>query len=221
MMRTATATRGLHSAITLGAIFSFVCLAAHAQKAPPKADAFTPLIAKVKAGDVSVDFTALRMASPESDAEDAGAEADLEVYKKGVAAFNAKKFDDAVLAGERALKSGYLDADTHLLLAVANQKLGKTAKFEFHRAVYRGLINSILKSGDGKSSKTAYVVIAVREEYAVLNSLGLTRDSQAVRNEDGHTFDLLTATDEDSGKTVEVWFNIDIVWKGYEKVFKK
>jgi hypothetical protein len=191
----------------------------NAQATPAKEDPFKTLVAKVKAGDTSVDFKALRMASAESDAEEAGAEADTEEYKKAAAAFSGGKFKDAVSAGERSLKSGYLDIRTHLLLALAYEKLKNTEKFEFHKAVYLGLVNSILKSGDGKSADTAYVVIAVAEEYAILDALQLGRGSQSLQSTNGHQFDVLSVTDS-SGKAKQVWFNIDIVWKGYDKIFK-
>lgn len=197
----------------------FLFAAGHGQTPPAKEDAFKTLVAKLKAGETSVDFKALRLASVDSDADDAGAEADTDEYKKAATAFSNEKFKDAVSAGEKALKSGYLDIRTHLLLALANQKLKNTEKYEFHKAVYLGLVNSILKSGDGKSAQTAYVVIAVAEEYAILDALQLRRGSQSLQSKDGHQFDVLSATDA-NGKAVTLWFNIDIVWKGYDKLFK-
>ena len=205
-------------------VLSFTGVYAQQPAASPTAsptDEFKTIVAKLKAGDTKVDFKALRMASSDSKAEDAGARGDRDAYAKAVAAYNAKKFDDALSNAEKALKTGYLDINTHLLLAVAHQEKGNKDKFEFHKAVYLGLINSILDGGDGKSAKTAYTVIEVAEEYAVLDALGLDRGSQAVRNEGGHKYDVLTATDPKTKQTRDVWFNIDIVWKGYEKMFNK
>jgi hypothetical protein len=108
-----------------------------------------------------------------------------------------------------------------MLLAVAYRESGNNEKFDFHKAVYLGLVNSILAGADGKSAKTAYVVINVAEEYALLRALGLNRGDQALRTEDGHKFDVLTVTDpKNNDQKREVWFNIDAVWKGYEKMFK-
>ena len=107
-----------------------------------------------------------------------------------------------------------------MLIAVAYRESGNTEKFDFHKAVYLGLVNSILDSGDGKSAKTAYIVIDVAEEYALLRALGLDRGSQALRTEGGHKYDLLTVTDPKNNDKKEIWFNIDAVWKGYEKIFK-
>ena len=201
-------------------VLSFTGVYAQQPAASPT-DEFRNIVAKLKAGDTKVDFKALRMASPDSKADDAGARGDRDAYAKAVAAYNAKKFDAALSNAEKALKTGYLDINTHLLLAVAHQEKGNKDKFDFHKAVYLGLINSILDGADGKSAKTAYVVIEVAEEYAVLDALGLERGSQGLRTEGGHTYDVLTATDPKTKQTKDVWFNIDIVWKGYDKMFNK
>ena len=185
-----------------------------------KPDTYKELVTKLKAGDTKIDFKAIRIASLDSEEKDAG-EADKELRRKATEALNAKKFKEAMKAGEEALKGGYLDIDTHLIMALAARGAGDKAKFEFHQAVYVGLINSILGSGDGKSTKTAYVVINVGEEYSVLTALELKRGSQAVLDEGGHKYDVLTATDPKTNESEKVYFNIDAVWKGYEKVFKK
>lgn len=177
------------------------------------------MVTKLKAGDTSIDFKALRMASVDSKAEDAG-QPDRDEYKKSVDAYNSKKYKEAISFGEKALQQGYLGIDAHMLIAVAYRESGNTEKFDFHKAVYFGLVNSILTGADGKSAKTAYVVIDVAEEYALLRALGLSRGNQALRTEGGHKYDLLTVTDPKSNQTREVWFNIDEVWKVYDKIFK-
>jgi len=49
-------------------------------------------------------------------------------------------------------------------------------------AVFIGLVRSVLGSGDGKSLETAFVVIAIDEEYAVMAALSLRLVSQALVN---------------------------------------
>lgn len=48
------------------------------------------------------------------------------------------------------------------------------------------MINSILGSGDWKSTKIACVVINVGKEYPVLTALERKRGSQALLDEGGH-----------------------------------
>jgi hypothetical protein len=93
-------------------------------------------------------------------------------------------------------------------------------KANFHRAVARGLEKSILDSGDGKSPKTAYIVVRVSEEYHVLRIFKLRLSMQSLVNADGHAFDMMTTKDE-SGKEVVVYFQIDRVLAGLERQFKE
>ena len=199
--------------------FSITGVYAQTPDSAAKDDPFTTIVTKLKAGDTKVDYKALRMASVDSKSAASG-QPDDDEYKKAVDAYNSKKYKAAISAAEKALEEGYLGIDAHMLLAVAYRESGNNEKFDFHKAVYLGLVNSILAGADGKSAKTAYVVIDVAEEYALLRALGLNRGSQALRAEDGHKYDLLTVTDPETNKTREVWFNIDAVWKMYDNIFK-
>jgi len=218
--------RGPVTKLCLVLTFCFLYLAGVCGQTPAptahdaaKPDPFASMIAKLKGGDTKIDFKALRMASVDSNSEDSG-QPDRDEYKKAVEAFNSKKYKAAISASEKALEQGYLGIDAHMLIAVAYRESGNTEKFDFHKAVYLGLVNSILDSGDGKSAKTAYIVIDVAEEYALLRALGLDRGGQALRTDGGHKYDLLTVTDPKNNEKKEIWFNIDTVWKGYEKIFK-
>lgn len=65
-----------------------------------------------------------------------------------------------------------VDIDFHLLAAVALEKLGLSSEAVPHLDWRRGLIESILRSGDGRTAETAWVVISIPEEYAFLRALG-------------------------------------------------
>jgi len=73
-----------------------------------------------------------------------------------------------------------VDIAARLVTAAALKKLGREAEAQEQLAWYRGLIDSILVSGDGKTPATAYVVISIREEYSVLYDLGLRPTEQAL-----------------------------------------
>jgi hypothetical protein len=203
---------------------AFLAIGAYAQSPAPALPAtnqtvFKDLLAKLKAGDANIDYKAFRFASADSDAKEAG-KGDRELSNKAIAAFQDGKFKDAIKLADKALDSGYVDSRMHLIRALASEKSGDVKKFEFHKAVYLGLINSILSGADGKSAKTAYVVISIDEESAVLRALELMKGNQSLRNDGGHKYDVLTVTDPKTNKSFELWFNIDIIWKGYEKMFK-
>jgi len=87
-----------------------------------------------------------------------------------------------------------VDIQSHAYLSGALQKLGRESEAQVHSKWGRGLVESILRSGDGKSPETAFEVISVAEEYAVLSAFGLRATSQetlgsidAVRFSNGKT----------------------------------
>jgi hypothetical protein len=63
---------------------------------------------------------------------------------------------------------------------------------------------------DGKSAEAAFRVIDVNEEYAVLEVFGLERIAQRLEEVNGSNFDILTVRDSQTGKTFDLYFNVDI-----------
>ncbi len=83
------------------------------------------------------------------------------------------------------------------------------------------LLDSIQNGGDGKTAQTAFVVMSVDEEYTLLRFLGYQMQSQGLEKTEGHTFDVLTVINPKNQETRKLYFNIDKIWVGYEKVFGK
>lgn len=186
---------------------------------PAAPTAYDQLLAKLKAGDTGIDYKALRMSYAETkDYNPYGI--DAEERSNLLKALSDKRYKSALAIAEGILKTNYVEMNSHFASYVAYRELGDKAKSDYHKAVFSGLINSILNGADGKTAKTAYVVICVPEEYVVVNYLEYRRGSQALANEDGHKFDILTVTDN-RNNSLKLYFNIDIVWKGYEKMFSK
>lgn len=201
-------------------LFTSVSLAqTPAKTADTPAPSYEDLVAKLKAGETGIDYKALRMAYTQTKNYSAYG-TDAEEKNKLFKALSEKRYKDVLPVAEGILKTNYVDMNAHFTSFVAYRELGDAEKSEYHKTVFKGLIDSILNGADGKSAKTAYVVIYVPEEYVVLNYLGHKRGDQALVMEDGHRFDILTVTSE-SNETLKLYFNIDIVWKGYEKMFSK
>jgi hypothetical protein len=108
------------------------------------------------------------------------------------------------------LATNFLDARSHMICSISYRALGDTVKSAFHDAVARGLIRSILDSGDGKSFKTAFLVIAIPEEYILLEVLGLRSGEQVLIEHEGSSYDRLKAVDVKTNDTLTVYFNVDM-----------
>jgi len=78
---------------------------------------------------------------------------------------------DVLAASGPWLEQCPVDIDAHLIRAVALKDLGRVAESDHHVNWVRGLVESILTSGDGRTPQTAFVVISVAEEYSILRVL--------------------------------------------------
>jgi hypothetical protein len=186
-------------------------LASHAAvkaQEPAKKNSYEALLERVKKQDATVNFAEFRMAFTETSQYHpyAGDSADR---KAMFAALNAKEYEKALAASTKILDENYVDMNGHFGALAAHRNLGHGKEFEFHRFVFSGLLDSLEKSGDGKSPKTAYVVISVDEEYVWFNVKGLRVEDQAKIDDQGHSYDRMTATNSQTGDKITVYFNID------------
>lgn len=175
-----------------------------------KAAVYNDLLSKVKGGDMTVDFKALRFAF----AEKGPAPFDPKVQGGMTKALNDKNYKEAARLADAIQKANFVDMNSHVVAAMAHGALGDAKKAKFHEAVYLGLINSIINGSDGNSTKTAYVVVSLLEVPVVLNALDLKRTSQEMIEEGGHKYGVIVATDKNTAETTKVYFNVDLAAKG-------
>jgi hypothetical protein len=170
-------------------------------------DEYTTLVKRANGGDLSLDFRALRLACLKAEQCDpAGETEDIVAARRSM---DREEFAKAAKACEKVIVRGFVNIEAHEICAQAYKELHQPGKAQFHHNVASALIRSILASGDGKSEKTAFEVIAVREEYIVMMVLGLPLGSQSVVPGKQHSFDVLERTDPKTGQTIRVYFNID------------
>ena len=177
---------------------------------------YAQLVERLKNGDTSVDFGELRMAyaaSPKYDFD-----TDAEARKSMFAALQNRDYKRAIGIAEKALDQDYVDMDAHFVLEQANKAGGDDKQAAFHHTVVKGLIESILKSGDGAGYDTAYKVIAIREEYIVLQVKGLQLIQQSLDRQGKHQFDVIEGADEQKQRH-RIYFNIDLPRAAEAKAF--
>jgi hypothetical protein len=175
---------------------------------------YASLLAALKAGNTSVDYTRLRLSyadSPERKAAKDTSDAETRM----IASINAKDFTGALTQAETVLDAEYVNLDAHFAAFIANRELGNAEKSGFHRAVFRGLLDSIRNSGDGKTTETAWVVISVHEEYVMLRVLGFKPSGQALLHKDGHSYDEMKVKSAQDGSEQTLYFNVDIPFSHY------
>lgn len=182
-------------------------LIAEAQAATAPDRAFAAMLARLKAGNTDINFTQLRMLWTRTSAYRPNAAVDDEQPMR--AAFAAGRNQEVLRLADKVLKEDYLNILSHMLSADAHGALGNSEARQFHVFVARGLIRSLLQSGDGLSPKTAYKVVSITEIGRVLffRSLRPTGESTVVR-EGGRIYRKVAVKREQGGGEGAVFFDV-------------
>jgi len=183
------------------------------------AENYQALVAAAKQGGRPVDWQALRLAYAETADFDVLGVRTAAERKKMFDAFNAGDFTGAAQQATQILDRDYVDLDAHMICDLAFRKLGDSAQAAAHHEAAMGLLNSI-RTGDGRTSATAFTVISVGEEYALLRAFGLKPTKQALISSGGHAYDRLDVVDRD-GKPQGLFFLVDRVLAAESAGLKK
>lgn len=120
-------------------------------------------------------------------------------------AMTEAKWQQAANLGLAWLEKCPIDIRGHLYMSIALRELGQEQGSQDHIRWTHGLMDSIVASGDGKSSASAFEVISIAEEYDVMYLFGLKVTSQSLISGEPMC-DLLVGTDE-FGEEVSLYFN--------------
>ncbi|MBN8422701.1 MAG: DUF4919 domain-containing protein [Verrucomicrobia bacterium] len=156
-MKTASLAALLVLTLTLASL-------SHAQE--PKAAAAP----KVPAFPTADDYTALRMAFAAQPGFNPFWNMDTE-RSAIFTAIRSKDFPKAIALARPWLEKVPVDAEVHYLCGHFLKKTGDIPGSMQHFHCFYGLMRSITSTGDGKTAKTAWKVISVSEEYALLNEI--------------------------------------------------
>ncbi|MBI4824543.1 MAG: DUF4919 domain-containing protein [Nitrospirae bacterium] len=178
------------------------------------------LLDKVKSFDRSVDFKALRLSYTETSEYDPYNENTSETMAM-FNALNSKQYKEAIKNALSILESSYVNIPAHIVLSISYRAIGDSGKSDFHDFVVKGLLDSIFDSGQGRSPESAYQVISIKEEYVILDVLGLEKKIQSLIVSGGHSYDRIEATNPKTGKTEVFYFNVDIPLGWLNKQFQK
>ena len=181
---------------------------AHGKDNPAATASYEKALQQLKSGDLQIDFKALRIDCAASKYE---CEADPDDIKLLSSLLNNKKFDQALKKVNQLLEKVFVDAELHYIAFIANSESGNKEKAEFHKAVIRGLLDSVQENKHGQSEDDAFVVINVHEEYTFLRFSHMQVTKQSLSHKDGHTYDIIVCQDtSNKGHEVTVYFNVDI-----------
>lgn len=177
---------------------------------PAQKTKYDALLEKVKQKDPSVDFTELRHAFYES--PNYNPYAPMMSYRPLNAAIAQKNYEEALKIAEGVFAKNFVEINAHIVAEIAYRETGNAEKAAFHKYMVEGLLNSIKASNDGKSKEKAFEVISINEEYGLIRTLGVRPINQALVEDKGHSYDVITVVDP-QGQQSQIYFNIDKPFK--------
>lgn len=191
-------------------------------KVPAFNDKYCEYVKRLENGDTTIDFQDFRFSFIDSEqfpiAFNQMTEIDgikKEIRKK----YNEKKYEEVIALCEQILSIDYTDLDAHTYIGFTYKKLNNMEMYEKHKVILFKLVDSILQSGDGKTCKTGWKVIKVSEEYYILNLFEATFQKQSLVSNKDELCDKMDVLID--GKERTFYFDVNRVFDGYDRVFKK
>jgi hypothetical protein len=112
------------------------------------------------------------------------------------------------------LSIDYTSMIAHKILRQTYKIIGDTTNAKKYKAIQFGLLNSIVRNGDGKTYETAWPVIQLEEEYFILQMLGAKMKKQSTDNNGGICDKMEVVMD---GENRTYYFETSKVFEGYIK----
>jgi hypothetical protein len=178
-------------------------------------DKYSKLVEKLEAGQTNINYREFRESFLESEQFKVVArqKPDLGTLREAMHELMKKsKYAEVVDVAKKMLSIDYTDMEAHKVLQQTYKILGDTLNRDKYHDIEFGLLNSIVKGGDGKTCQTSWPVIQVTEEYFILDVMGAKLLKQSVDNSGGPCDKMEVETDR--GKAV-YYFDISKVFQGY------
>ena len=124
-------------------------------------------------------------------------------------------FQQTIKSANQILEIDYTNMMAHKILGQAYEALGKVSDAEVQRTILSGLLNSIIKNGNGRACETAWPVIQVTEEGFIMQMLGAKIKNIEVGNKEGKCDKFEAEVDKDSSM---YYFETSNILKGRLKI---
>ena len=176
------------------------------------ARAYAERLAVARANPAGMDWPALRAAYAASPYYNPAVGNGLEMQPV-IAAMRQSNWIQAAALAEAAVARNWMDLPAHFHASIAYGNLGDTAASARHKAVVDAFVRDLLANGhNGRSTATAYQVLAIAEEYLVLGLGHAQRQQQSLITVDGHSYDVLDFTRVNPPGGGQMFFAVDTMF---------
>jgi hypothetical protein len=177
---------------------------------------YDALVARVRAGDVDIDYSALRRAFVDTEHYNPFGSGSANQQEKMRSALESEKYSKALKVAEAVLTDAFVNGEAHAVAAMCHDKLGRADRSRYHRAIAQGQFDSICSGKDGRSPDTACHVISTDEEYFYMSLASLQFVSQALTECKSGPCDAMEVKDPKSGETFTLYFDVSTQMRAIE-----
>jgi len=185
---------------------------------PDLNDKYSNYVKQLEAGETDIDYQDFRFSFIESEqfiiANKKLTKIDS-LMKEMYAKMKTNSYSDIVDITKQILSINYTSMIAHKILRQTYEIIGDTANATKYKTIQFGLLNSIVKKGDGKTCETSWPVIQISEEYFILEILDAELLRQCIYNKGGICDKMEVKVD---GKKKTYYFEISKVILGYKRL---
>lgn len=183
-------------------------------------DKYCNYVKQLESGKTDIDYVDFRNSFLESKQHNKKSTNYDSLKKQIYVEIKNKNYQGVITTTKAMLSIDYTSMFAHKYLQQTYKILGDTANRNKYHDIEFGLLNSITKSGDGKSCETGWHVTQIEEEYFILNMIGAKLQKQSISNGGKNTCDKMVVTTEE-GETKTYYFEANKVFEMESKLFDK
>lgn len=140
--------------------------------------------------------------------------------KQVYAQIKNKAYTEVITLTKAMLSIDYTSMFAHKYLQQSYKFLGDTINGNKYHDIEFGLLNSIIKSGDGRTCQTGWHVVQIEEEYFIINMMGATLQKQDISTAARNNCDEIMVKTE-RGQIRIYYFEANEVFAMERKMFGK
>ena len=182
-------------------------------------DKYSEFVKQLESGQIDINYKDFRESFIESDQFKIASKKSTEfdsLKKEMYSLMTKKDYQGIIKVTKEMLSIDYTSMIAHKILRQTYKITGDTISASKYKTIQFGLLNSIVKNGDGKTCATAWPVIQIDEEYFILQMLGAALQKQSIDNTGGLCDKMDVQTEEGDKKTY--YFETSKVFEGYKKL---
>jgi Domain of unknown function (DUF4919) len=182
-------------------------------------DKYSEYVKQLESGKTEIDYVDFRNSFLESKQFGKKSTNYDNLKKKVYSEIKNKGYKEVIRFTKEMLSIDYTSMFAHKYLQQTYKILGDTINRNKYHDIEFGLLNSITKSGDGKTCETGWHVTQIEEEYFILNIIGAGLQSQSISSGGKNTCDkMVVKTEEGESKTY--FFEANKVFEMERKMFE-